>query len=567
MRGSSGWVVLLVALAARCSHDRAQPPPTVRFVERLEGSGVDFVHDHGGTGKKLFPEIVSGGASLLDYDGDGDLDLWFAQGGPLPDRPDAPPLLDRLYRNDGSFHFTDVTAESGAGEPGYSYGAACPDVDGDGDLDLYVCNYQQNCLLVNDGQGRFTDVTESSGLACPSWSVCAAFVDLDGDGDLDGYVGNYTNYDLAHPKVCGEVAKGPQWRTYCHPDNFPGARDELYRNDGGRDGAVHFTQVTVEAGIERSTGKALAVVPTDYDGDGDVDLYVANDHVPNFLWRNDTVKGGPIQLVDVAFDVGVAQDGEGRSESCMGSDAGDVDNDGDFDLFSANMAMETNTLYVNDGGLFVDDTELSGLGQDSFIWVGFGAKFFDQDLDGDVDLAIANGHVLDNVALYDPHQTFAQPAQLYENAGRGKFHLVHGDGGPYFTELHVGRGLAAGDLDNDGDTDLVFAHWGEKPQILENTAIHRSRGATGPSWIGLALKAKGANTQAIGARVECWSGGSRQVNEVRGAGSYDAWNDTRLVFGLGAKKSVDKFVIRWPDGTTQEVTGLAAGRYHTVAQP
>jgi len=562
--GRWGPAAVALGMAGAGCGERAAPPAGSRFVARLDGSGIDFLHDHGGSGAKYFPEINAGGVSLFDFDGDGDLDLWFAQGEPLPGRAAEPPRLDRLYRNDGGFRFTDVTAEAGAGEPGYTFSAACPDVDGDGDLDLYVCNFGPNRLLVNDGGGRFIDVTAAAGLACAAWSSCAAFADLDGDGDLDCYVGNYIEYDLEHAKVCGEVERGPEFRAYCHPDNFPGARDALFRNDGGRDGAVRFTEVTLEAGLANSAGKALAVVPTDFDGDGDIDLYVANDHVPNFLWRNDTARGGPIRLVDVAFELGVAQDGEGRSESCMGSDAVDVDNDGDFDLFSANMAMETNTLWVNHGGWFSDDTDLLGLAQDSFLWSGFGARFFDQDLDGDQDLVLANGHVMDNVAMYDVHQTFAQPAQLFENDGHGRFRLVKEGAGAYFEELHVGRGLAAGDLDGDGDTDLVFANWAERPQILENTAISAGRG---PAWIGLALKAKGANTQAIGARVECWSGGRRQVNEVRGAASYNAWNDTRLVFGLGRRATVERIVIRWPDGAVQELSRLAPGRYHRLEQP
>jgi hypothetical protein len=537
-------------------------------VARVAGSGVEFVHDAGGSGRKLFPEINAGGVSLFDYDGDGDLDLWFAQGAPLPGRSDDRPLHDALYRNDGDFHFVDVTAAAGAGEPGFSFHGACPDVDGDGDLDLHVSNLGENRLLVNDGHGHFVDVTQASGLGDTAWSSCAAFADFDGDGDLDCYVGNYLVYDLDHPKPCGETERGPQYRAYCHPDAFPGARDVLYRNDGGRDGAVHFTDVTAEAGCARSNGKTLALVPCDYDDDGDVDLYVATDHVANHLWRNDSPRGGAMKFVDVAKDVGVAHDGNGRSQSCMGSDAQDVDDDGDLDLFSANMAQEINVLYVNEehGRYFVDDTELAGLGRDSYWWVGFGAKLFDQDLDGDVDLALANGHVLDNVELYDPHQRFRQQAQFYENNGRGKFTLASASCGPYFAESHVGRGLAVGDLDDDGDQDVVVCHWNERPQILENTTIARSRGGASPHWIGLTLQGRAPNRQAVGARVTCDAGDLHQLREVRGEGSYAAWNDLRVVFGLGERGSYDRLHVRWPDGTTQELEGLELGRYHVVEQ-
>ncbi len=565
MGGARFAALLCAAIGLAALPGCGDPPPSrpaARFVQRGVASGLDFVLDHGGNGQKFFPEIMVGGVSLFDYDGDGDLDVWFAQGALLPGRSGAP-LQDRLYRNDGDLRFSDVTTETGASEAGYSFSAACPDIDGDGDLDLYLCNYGRNTLLVNDGHGHFLDVTESSGLGSRSWSMVASFVDLDRDGDLDVYVGNYVVYDVATVAPCGNPEGGELARVYCHPDSFPGARDDLFRNDGGRDRDVHFTDVTEQAGAGGATGKALAIVPFDYDGDGDVDLFVANDHVPNFLWRNDSAAGGPIQLREVGEELGVARDGEGKSESCMGSDVGDVDGDGDFDLFSANMAKETNTLWVNDGPYFNDDTDIAGLGRESLMWVGFGAKLFDADLDGDVDLALVNGHVLDTIERLDPHQTFAQQAQLYENRGRGKFTLISERGGPYFEERHVGRGLAAGDLDNDGDVDLVVTHWQERPELLENSAIWDG---SGPQWIGLELHAKGANTRAIGARVTCTSGDLRQLDEVRGSGSYVAWNDTRLLFGLGDRRDPVAITIRWPDGSVEERNGLLPGKYHAIAQ-
>ena len=548
--------------SAPASHD-----PTARFVARREGSGIDFVHDAGGSGRKYFPEINAGGISLFDHDGDGDLDVWFAQGAPLPGRevtPQPPPLIDRLYRNDGGFRFTDVTAATGAGEDGYSFSGACPDIDGDGDLDLFISNLGPDRLLVNDGAGRFSDVTEASGLSSALWSSCAGFADFDRDGDLDVYIGNYLVYDLEKPKPCGDTERGAEYLAYCHPDVFPGARDVLYRNDGGRDGGIRFTDVTAAAGVAESHGKTLAVVPADIDDDGDVDLYVATDHVPNLLWRNDAPAGGALQFTEVAFDLGLAQDGNGNSESCMGSDVVDVDQDGDLDVFSANMAKETNTLWINEGKLFVDDTDFAGLGRDSYPYVGFGAKFFDQDLDGDLDLAVANGHVLDNIALYTPHESFAQPPHFYENYGRAKFRLLGAAAGAYFGEQHVGRAIAAGDLDDDGDVDLVFAHWNAAPELLENRA---AQSVPAPGWIGLDLRGKGANRRALGARVQCIAGELRQVAEVRGEGSYAAWNDTRLIFGLGARTAVDAIKIRWPDGSRQSLEGLAPGRYHRITQP
>ncbi len=519
------------------------------FVERLHGSGLDFVHDAGRTGHKHLPEINSGCVAVLDFDGDGLQDLCFGQGGPLQGDRSGDEVRDRLYRNEGGFRFRDVTEETGAFEPGYTFHVAAPDYDGDGDQDLYFCNYGGNRLLRND-QGSFTDVTEETGIGSDRWSTAAAFADFDGDGDLDLFLGNYCEYSFEHAG-CEQVVQGVPVRSYCNPDTFPGARDQLFRNENGR-----FVDISPSAGMEESAGTALAVTVSDFDDDGDLDLFVANDGRPNALWRND----GDMKFTDIAWDVGVAVAESGLSEACMGSDFADLDRDGDFDLVVANLAMETNTFYRNADGMFEDKSTLSGLGPPSLRFVGFGCEAFDFDNDRDVDVVVSNGHVLDNVHEIEPSQTFAQVPHLYVNDGRGRFEEKGADHGAYFQRPRVGRGLAAVDLDNDGDLDLVVAHNDGEPVLLENRQGNRR------SWIGFQLRATGRNPLAIGAKVTVRGGGLSQVEEVRGASSYSAYPDLRLHFGLGQQSVAEEAIIRWPDGEVQRLSNLRANQYHTVTQ-
>jgi len=545
-------------VAAVCRWDASTPTVPPLFRTRAQ-TGVDFVHDSGVSGKKRLIEINSGGVTLLDYDGDGDLDLFFPQGAPLPGYAGHGDFRDRLYRNDGGFRFTDVTAESGVSDAGatlddFTYSAAAPDFDGDGDQDLYLCNVGRNRFLRNDG-GRFVDATALWGGDSPLWSTAAAFADFDRDGDLDLYVVNYVVEPLEHP-ACGPLARGEAYRSYCHPDEFPPADDALYRNDGGR-----LVDVSAPAGLVGRGGAGLGAVISDFDADGDVDLFVANDSTPNFLWRND----GDSRFAEVAGESYVAVDGSGLSTGAMGTDFGDVDGDGDFDVIVANLDMEQNTLYRNEGGgLFEDRSVASGLGPPSLLSVGFGCEFFDADLDGDLDCMVANGHVLDNIELLEPAQTFRQRAHFYRNDGSGRFAQIGGEAGPYFEGRQVGRGLAIGDLDDDGDLDVVVAHWDGGPALLENTT--NDAGRTARPWLGLRLVGRAKNVQAIGALVQVESGGRIQVEEVRGTSSYCAFHDLRLVFGLGEHPVAERVTVRWPDGTRTTHGPLAANRYHVLTQ-
>ncbi len=520
-------------------------------MERTRGSGIDFVHRHFGTGRKYIVEISSGSAALLDFDGDGRLDVFFGQGAPLPGHVGAATdHRDRLYRNLGDFRFEDVTEQSGAFDLEYTLSAAAPDLDGDGDPDLLLCNLGPDRLLRNDS-GSFVDVTETSGILADDYSSAAAFADFDRDGDLDLFIAQYVLEVFDH-EGCGDRSKGREWVSYCSPDEYPAAHDRLFRNDDGT-----FTDVTEAAGIVDVDGKGLGLVISDYDFDGDADLFVANDSTPNQLWCNQ----GGFCFRDVAAVVGVAVGLNGMSQACMGTDFADVDGDGDFDLVAANLALEGLTLYQYDGRSMFDDKSISsGLQRPSLLYVGFGAELFDVENDGDIDLLVVNGHVVDNIERSDPAQTFSQPAQLFLNDGTGRFSVALEEAGPYFRERHVSRALAVGDLDNDGDLDAVIGDNNGPPHLLENRAGHRR------SWIGLELIGKARNRSALGALVRVRAGGRTHVNEVRGTSSFAAFHDLRLLFGLGDLESVDQVEVRWPDGEVQTCEHLPARRYHRITQ-
>ena len=561
MRGAAAGGLALLA-AARCSGAADPPPAAGWFVDVTAERGVDFRHRRCGSGEKHLIEMNGGAVAVLDFDGDGRLDLFFPQGAPLPGfDATGVDLRDRLFRGTPGGRFVEATAETGCSEPGYSFAALAADHDGDGDPDLFLANYGCNRLLRNDRVGgavRFVDVTAAAGVADAAWSSCAVFADFDRDGDLDLYVGNYVVYDERRPHFCGDGERGPQWRSYCHPDEFPGARDQLLRNDG--DG--RFTDVTLEAGLSRSDGKCLGLLPLDFDDDGDVDLFVANDSTPNFLWRNDSAPGGALRFTDVADEAGCAVSRDGLSQACMGVDAADVDLDGDFDVVVTNLDMQYNTLYRSDGGArFVDRGLESGIGPPSIPFVGFGARFLDVDRDGDEDLAVVNGHVIDNIELYKPSQRFAQPMHLYLNAGGGRFVPAGSEAGACFAQPRVGRALATLDHDDDGDLDLVVVANDGSAQLLENR--HPGPGR----WIGFRLRGRDLNRDALGARVTLSAGGRVQRREQRGTCSYNAFVDLRLHFGLGEATRVEWVEVRWPRGGVTRLADLEPDRYVEIAEP
>ena len=547
------------------------PGPTLPeevFIDIASESGIDFFHFNGMSGEIYFPEIVGTGSALLDYDRDGDLDIYIVQGnmlGPGKQLEDALipprhplPLSDRLYRNDTGIgddgkilvRFTDVTEESGELGTGYGMGVATGDINNDGYTDLYVMNLENNQLLLNNGDGTFSDVTVAAGVDDPRWSTSAVFLDYDKDGWQDLYVATYVAFDWENRIPCFSLTAT---REYCGPKTYAGTVDKLFRNLG--DG--RFEDVTRKAGIIGGVGGGLGVVATDFNGDQWLDIYVANDGAANFLWINQ--QDG--SFVDDALMAGAALNMDGAPEASMGVDAADFDDDGDDDLFMTHLARETNTLYINDGtGWFEDQTVSMGLAKDSFSYTGFGVAWFDYDNDGWLDLLAVNGavtHVEELVAAKDPYPHH-QPNQLYRNLGNGRYRDVSAESGKVFELSEVSRGASFGDIDNDGDTDVLITNNNGPARLLIN------RVGTSNHWLGLELVSTRGHP-VIGARVALVDGGKkRRWRRTRRDGSYASANDPRVIIGLADDAGVQHLFVLWPDGRRESFTGLAADSYHRI---
>jgi enediyne biosynthesis protein E4 len=516
---------------------------SIRFSDVTEQVGIVFHHRNGGGEDKHIVETMSGGGGFWDYDGDSDLDVYLLNGAPLPGYQGPLPLRNALYRNDGG-RFIDVTEEAGLSDSGYAMGCAAADYDDDGDIDLFVSSFGSGHLYRNEGDGTFADVTSAAGVGGVSFAASAAFADIEGDGDLDLYVTTYIEYRLDNPVYCGDRRLGV--RTYCHPDNYPGAADLLYRNEGNGT----FSDVSVEAGVSLNDGRGLGVIATDYDEDGDADLYVANDTMMNHFFRNQ----GPGRFEETALALGLGFDENGRAEGSMGIDASDYDGDGHLDLFVTNFEGEGNTLYRNLGdGTYADATDAAGLSLPSLPWVGFGTGFFDFDNDADPDLFVANGHIMDHASTLSDATRHAQPKQLYENAG-GRYSDVSRAAGEPFAGEQVGRGTAFGDWDDDGDPDLLVMNNNDVANLLRNESENENH------WTLLKLVGRASNRDGIGARVRVEAGGRTQVDELRCGYSYLSMNDLRLHFGLRGAARMDRIEIRWPSGLTQVFSDLPSDR-------
>lgn len=541
------WIVLTLNAFVISSHAQT----TVQFVDVTEAAGIAFKHINGESGRLYYLETMGAGAAFLDYDNDNDLDLYIVNSAPLLGFVTDTPPTNSLFRNDGDQGFTDVTAQAGIGHLGYGMGCGTADYDNDGDPDLYVTNFGENVLYRNNADGTFTDVTGQAGVGDGDrWSSSCAFVDYDHDSDLDLYVVNYLDYDIVED---GEWYDTNGRRIYSNPRIYEGVSDTLYRNNG--DGT--FTDVTQRAGVYNDTGKGLGVTCGDYDNDGRMDIYVANDTTPNFLYRN----MGDGTFTDLGVVAGVAYNEEGVAEGGMGVDFGDYNNDGSLDIFVTNFSRETNTLYRNNSnGIFADVTYTAHLGDSTFLKLGFGTKFFDADNDGDLDLFVANGHVYSTVESQSDTIEYAQTDQLLLNMEGFSFRDVSQECGTYFSIKGVSRGAAFGDYDNDGDTDIFVVNLNQKAVLLRND------GGNGNNWLKIKVIGVKSNRDGIGARIRVVTRSHTQIREVQAGSSYLSGHDLRLIFGLGADTEAREVKITWPSGLEQTLTAVEANQFLIVTE-
>lgn len=498
-------------------------------------SGIEFAHTNGRGGELFVIEVKGSGVAFIDFDDDGDLDLYAVNGNNLPGAQTEIDPINRLYRNDGDGSFSDVTEESGTGHGGYGHGVTVADYDNDGDQDIYIANYGPNVLYRNDGDGTFTDVTDEAGVGGNVWSASSAFCDLDNDGLLDLYVANYLVFDI-----------NSSVRLPTGPGFYDGEVDVLYLNNG--DGT--FRDVTAE-NIGTPNGKGLGVVCFDYDDDGDLEVYVANDGVENLMYENQ----GDAVFTDVTLFSGTGVNGAGETEAGMGVDAADYDNDGDFDLFVTNYKGESNTLMRNDGGgMFTDATSRANLMAPSLPYVTFGTGFFDPDNDGDLDVFVANGHTEEDEADHE------QPDQVFENVGNGRFEDASSGSGTPFQRRFVGRGAAFGDFDNDGDVDVVVSNKNGPLNLLQNQG-----GPAQGNWLLIRTVGTDSNRDGIGAKVQLSATGFERIKEVKTSYSMFSSSDPRTHFGLGDIERVT-VTVRWPSGVVDTLEDVPANKLLTIVE-
>ena len=521
------------------------------FVDDAGARGLVFTFDNGRTAERQMPETMSGGVGLLDFDGDGWLDVYAIQGGKFPPPPGPAPFGDRLFRNRGDGRFVDVTVSSGLAKlpGGYGHGAAVGDYDNDGRPDLFVTRWRSYALYHNLGGGRFEDATASAGLGGDrDWPTSAAWADLDNDGDLDLYVCHYLIWDELHPRLCGTPGQPDAGYDYCDPRGFPAVPDHVFRNDGGR-----FVDVTAATGFVDDDGRGLGVVAADLDGDGKTDLFVANDTTPNYFLRN---RGG-FKFSEEALVSGLAASAGGGYLAGMGVACADFDGDGRLDLSVTNFFDQSTTLYHNHGGgAFSDRSTEAGLAAPTRLVLGFGLAALDANNDGWPDLVQANGHVSD----LRPTLPYQMPAQLFLNDGRGRLLDMSKRSGPPWKVPRLARGLAVGDIDNDGRTDVVIVSENEPLALLRNQPTSQHH------FLTLFLEGTRSNHDAVGASVAVTAGGKTQVAARLGGGSYLSASDPRLHFGLGSARAADRVEVTWPSGNRDCYQGLTADAAYRLTE-